>query len=139
MDRWDGYVTARERLTRHLGREQVSNPIILTGDIHSNWVADVKESFQDPESASVAAEFVGTSISSGGDGRDSAEALPAIQRLNPHIHHFDARRGYVALEVGTDTLTANYRRVPFVTEPGAPVETAARFVVEDGVRGTRRA
>ena len=113
--------------------------MIVTGDIHTSWIADVKEDFGDPDSRTVAAEFVGTSISSGGDGRDGDRALAGIRTLNPHIHHFDARRGYVVIDVGLDRLDATYRRVPYVTRPGAPVETGPRFVVEDGVPGSRRA
>ena len=44
------------------------NPVVLTGDIHSNWVNDLRVDDRKPESPVVATEFVGTSISSGGNG-----------------------------------------------------------------------
>ena len=137
MDRWDGYVAAQNRLTEFLASGRVTNPVIVTGDIHTSWIADVKRDFADPASATVAAEFVGTSIASGGDGRDGSSALPGIQSENPHIHYFDARRGYVVVDVGVDRLHAGYRHVPYVTRPGAAVEMGPRFVVENGVPGTR--
>lgn len=137
MDRWDGYVEAQKRFTDFLGNGETSNPVILTGDIHSNWVADVKRDFADPDSAVVATEFVGTSISSGGDGQDGAARLEGIQALNPHIHHFDSHRGYVTVDVSSDVLRADYRQVPYVTRPGAGVSTSVSYVVEDGVPGTR--
>jgi phosphodiesterase/alkaline phosphatase D-like protein len=71
MDRWDGYVAARRRLTRFLAGRRPSNPIVLTGDIHTNWVGEPRDDFEDPESTTVGVEFIGTSLSSGGDGSDS--------------------------------------------------------------------
>lgn len=70
MDKWDGYVAARERLLKVLASTPPSNPVVITGDIHSNWVADLKANFDDPASATIATEFVGTSMSSGGDGSE---------------------------------------------------------------------
>ena len=60
--------SARKRLLRFLADRRVPNPVVLTGDIHSNWVNDLKVDFDKPESPTVATEFVGTSISSGGNG-----------------------------------------------------------------------
>ena len=58
-----------------------SNPIVLTGDIHSNWVNDLKADYRDPSRATIGTEFVGTSISSGGDGqamtRRASPGVPA--------------------------------------------------------------
>ncbi|MEO0972799.1 MAG: alkaline phosphatase D family protein, partial [Pseudomonadota bacterium] len=41
-DAWDGYQGARQRILDFLAAEQPSNPIVLTGDIHSSWAADIK-------------------------------------------------------------------------------------------------
>ncbi|MGI9625755.1 MAG: alkaline phosphatase D family protein, partial [Longimicrobiales bacterium] len=139
MDRWDGYVEAQQRLTEFLGTERVSNPVIVAGDIHTSWINDVKSDVRDPESPAVAAEFVGTSLVSGGDGQDRTGTITDIQRLNPHIHYHDARRGYVTVEASADLLQADYRQVPFVTRPGAPVTTETSYVVEPGLAGTRPA
>ena len=104
MDRWDGYVAAQQRLTRLLGTARQSNPVVITGDVHSNWVADLKQDVADPDSPTVASEFVGTSISSGGDGNDAPSPM---LRLNPHLKFFQraawlrARQDYaVALHGG---------------------------------------
>jgi len=56
--------------------------VIVTGDIHSLGVHDVKADFRKPESATVAAELVGTSISSAGVPYELfAKFLPQ----NPHV------------------------------------------------------
>ena len=66
-DAWDGYPVARQRIIDHLAEARIRNPMIITGDWHSTFVNDIKADFSDPGSATVATEFVGTSISSNGD------------------------------------------------------------------------
>ena len=130
MDKWDGYVAARERLLRVLASAPPSNPIVVTGDVHSNWVAELKTNFDDPTSRTIAPEFIGTSMSSGGDGNEGT--FDRIHSLNPHVKFQNARRGYVCVELTRQTCRADYRMVPFVTKPGAPVSTVASFTVESG-------
>ncbi len=138
MDRWDGYPAAQRRLLSFLDRARPSNPVVITGDIHSNWAADLKADFQDPASNTVGAELVGTSISSGGDGADTRESTGDTLARNPHIHFFNGQRGYVRCEVTPERLAADYRVVPYVTRPDAPVATRASFVVEEGRPGLLR-
>ena len=76
-----------------------------------------------------------TSISSGGDGQDTRPGTADSLARNPHIHFFNAQRGYVRCAATPDRLVADYRIVPWVTRPGAPVETRASFVVEAGRPG----
>ena len=70
MDQWSGYEVCRDRLMKFLAERKPSNPIVITGDIHSNWVSDLKVDWKDEKSPVVGTEFTGTSISSGGDGVD---------------------------------------------------------------------
>ena len=135
MDRWDGYPEAQGRLLSFLDQNRPPNPVVLTGDIHSNWAADLKADPRDPSSGVVGAELVGTSISSGGDGEDTRPGTGDALARNPHIHFFNAQRGYVRCAATPDRLVADYRIVPWVTRPGAPVETRASFVVEAGRPG----
>ena len=71
MDKWDGYPADRARLMTFLHDRRPSNPIVLTGDLHTNWVNDLKLDFDRPASPVVGTEFAGTSISSSGDGVDT--------------------------------------------------------------------
>jgi alkaline phosphatase D len=110
-------------------------PLVLTGDVHANYLCDVKANFDDPASATVATEIVGTSITTGGDGVDT-NAGDAVQLAeNPHIKFINRKRGYVRNTVTPDTWTVDYRIVDVVRTPGAPVSTRASFVVEDGHPG----
>lgn len=138
MDRWDGYPAAQQRLLSFLDRTRPSNPVVITGDIHSNWAADLKRDFRDPASNTVGAELVGTSISSGGDGADVRDSTADTLGRNPHIHFFNGQRGYVRCEVTPERLAADYRVVRYVTRPDAPVATRATFVVEEGRPGLVR-
>jgi alkaline phosphatase D len=126
-DAWDGYGDGRHRITA--GLAGVRNPVVLTGDVHSHWAAEIS----DPRSGPVATELVTTSISSGGDGSDSRPDVDAILPENPHIKYFSNRRGYVRTRITADELRADFRTLPFVTRPGAPAQTDATFVVPDRV------
>ena len=83
----------------------------------------------------VGSEFVGTSISSGGDGADVRADTAAVLAANPHLKLFNDQRGYVRRTVTPERWQADYRVVPYVSRPGAPVSTRASFVVEAGRPG----
>jgi len=138
MDQWSGYESARNRLLSFLGKRQPSNPVFITGDIHSNWVADLKLDFRKPESQTVGTEFVGTSISSGGDGADSLPAVDAYLPENPHVKFYNSQRGYVRCIVKPGNWQSDYRVVSYVSRPGSDIRTRASFVVEKGRPGAQR-
>jgi alkaline phosphatase D len=54
---------------------------------------------------------------------------------NPHLQWQNARRGYLSCRVTPEAWQTDYRVVPFVTRPGAPVTTASRWRVAHGVAG----
>ena len=64
MDKWDGYEQSRSRMLRFLGERKPANPVTLAGDVHNNWVNDLRVNVDDPRTPVVASEFVGTSITS---------------------------------------------------------------------------
>ena len=134
-DAWDNYVADRDSLRDHIAAVGTSNPVILTGDVHAHYLCDVKADFDDPSSATVATEIVGTSITTGGDGVEN-NAGDAVQFAeNPHIKFINRKRGYVRNVVTPDTWTADYRIVDFVRTPGSPVTTRASFTIENGHPG----
>lgn len=135
MDAWDGYKASRDRILSGITRRGVENPVVLTGDVHQNYAAEIKADFDDPDSATIGSEFVGTSISSGGNGSDTSTT--GLQQLeeNPHLKYYNRQRGYVRCELTPGQWRTDYRVVPFVTAPGAPIRTDASFVVESGRPG----
>jgi alkaline phosphatase D len=138
MDKWDGYTGERKRLLEFLHNRKVSNPVVLTGDIHSNWVADLKPDFDREGSPVVATEFVGTSITSGGDGSDLRPNTETILAENPHIKFFNGQRGYVSCQVTPERWQTDYRVVAAVTQPDAPLSTRASFLVEHSRPGAKK-
>ena len=139
MDQWAGYDVSRKRLLKFLVDRQITNPVVLTGDIHSNWVNDLKIDFDDPASAAVATEFVGTSISSGGDGSQTRADTAGVLAENPFVKFYNAERGYVRCEVTPKQWRSDYQVVEYVTRRGAPLVTRASFVVENGRPGAQTA
>lgn len=85
---------------------------MLTGDIHSHWVAEVRERFNDPSSVPVGTELVSSSITSGGDGSDTDPHIAAILAENTHIRFFNNRRGYVRTRITPGELRAEFQVVP---------------------------
>ena len=138
MDQWDGYVAARRRITDFVQLRQPSNPIVLTGDIHSSWVHDLKADFDNPASATIGTEFVGTSVTSD----FPAIAVPLVEaarRDNPHTKFFDGLfRGYVRCTVRPEAWTTDFRAVPTILTDDVSAFTLASFVVIDGHPGAVR-
>ena len=137
MDQWPGALAERDDLMSFLTTRRVPNPVVITGDIHSNWVNDLRVSDRQFDQPVVATEFVGTSISSGGDGEKNSPYIPLLKMRNPGVKYFNAQRGYVLCTVTPDTWQSDYRIVEEVTKPGAPVTTKAKFIVESGTPGAK--
>jgi alkaline phosphatase D len=136
MDTWSGYPAARDRLLKSIAERAPNKTVVVTGDVHSHWVNELHADFSRPDRPVVAAEFVGTSISSGGDG--TATPLTDPTTLNPHVKWHANRRGYITCLVEPGAWTAEYRTVAFVTRPDAPVETPTRWRVTHGKPGIER-
>jgi alkaline phosphatase D len=137
-DHWSGYDAARTRLCEFFAGARPRNPVVLTGDIHSHWVNDLKVDFLDPKAPAVATELVGTSISSGGDGVDQPESAQAVLAENGFVKFYNGQRGYVVCELTERALAADFRTLEYVSRPGSPLATRASFVVEDGRPGAER-
>lgn len=73
----------RQRLFDGVHERDVDNFIVLTGAAHRSVAADLKLDFKDASSVTVGTEFLGTSISSGGDGSDQ-DALGKVWLKRTH-------------------------------------------------------
>lgn len=133
---WDGYQTERRQLLESLADAGVVDNIVLTGDIHSWWVGEVPLDIDDPSTVKVAAEFAGGSITA-----PSFEQMlnARVPELNPlvrdlagdleYVNLFD--HGYGICEITPEGVEVTFRRVD-ILDPGAGVETMARFRVARG-------
>jgi alkaline phosphatase D len=139
MDQWPGYEFERRRVLKFLHDKKITNAVALSGDIHTNWANNLIADFDNLDGRVVATEFVGTSISSGGNGTATPKDLDLLLKDNPFVKFHNAERGYLRCEVDAKAFRTDYRTVPFVVKPGAPVNTRASFVVEPGNPGLKPA
>ncbi len=134
-DGWDGYPAARARLLNDVAQMRPSNPLVIGGDMHANWVADLKVDFDNPRSKVIATEFCGTSITSEGPTQKQVQAVLAE---NPHLRYGNgAKRGYVTMEIRRDACTATLRALDSEKRADSGIATAATFVVESGRPGAQ--
>lgn len=138
QDAWDGYAASRRRVVRGWLDAKVRNAVVLTGDVHAHWAADVKLDFADPDAPVVGSELVCTSLTTGGDGFDSDPATHPFLAHNKHLRLYNGQRGYVRATVTPAELAADFMTLPYVHRAGAPAQRKAGFVIADGVPGLQR-
>ncbi|MBN8488938.1 MAG: alkaline phosphatase D family protein [Burkholderiales bacterium] len=147
-DQWDGYQPARDRLYSVIkgsdGGAPVGNLVVLTGDIHSSWAADLTQDPNNPNPAaggydpvtgagSLAVEFVGTSVSSPGVDDPSGTLAAYLRGQNPHFKYIDLnKRGYMLLDVTHERVVGEWWHLETVTAPDAGQTLAMAYQVEDG-------
>lgn len=137
LEQWDGFPASRDRLISSLVANNVSNPVVLTGDIHRHVAADLTTDFNDPNAPVIGSELVTTSIGSNGDGAPT-DSLENIWMSNPHVKLYNAQRGYVSCTLTPDELRADYKVVPYIQQPGAPLQHLTSFSIQDGRPGLRQ-
>ncbi len=138
-DAWDGYQAERAAFIRHLRDNGINNTVILTGDVHSSWAADLTDDPNNPMAynpltgeGAVAAEFVATSITS-----PFAVDIPEGQQVflvnNPHIRYTDwDRKGYLLLDITPERLQGEWWYVDRFTEPGGTETFGRGYAMQAG-------
>jgi alkaline phosphatase D len=149
-DQWDGYQPARDRvydvLKGNASTPAVDNVVLLTGDAHSSWAADLS---QDPNNADLATggydpntgagsravEFVATSVTSrmildtGGLGES------VLRQINPHFKYIDlTRHGYLLVDADATRVVGEWWYVDSITSTSSGQSFGAAFQVQDGTR-----
>ncbi len=131
---WDGYVADRQRILNWVVEHGTPNPVVLTGDSHQNWVRNVPPDYRSLDGDPVATEFMGTSISTGGDPASRVLRYGG-DPFNPHILFQNNNRGYVHCTLTPDSWTSEYRTVTTVERPEATTGTLATFAIQNGRAG----
>jgi alkaline phosphatase D len=135
MDQWCSAAHERIHLMKFIAERKIPNPIVLTGDIHSNWANELRVDDRRPGTPVVASEFVGTSISSSGNGSKTFSGLDRLLAQNPCVRFHNRQRGYVTCIVTPQNWRSDYRIVEEVLKPGGNIATRASFVVVSGQPG----
>jgi alkaline phosphatase D len=138
-DGWDGYPLARQRLFAALGKSRAANPLVLSGDVHTFYAAELRNDFYRPMSAAnpiIATEFCGTSVTS--SSRPQARTLEYVD-MNPHIKYGRSdKRGFMLMEVTPTKTVTNFVGLDDVRDAATGAATVASFVVNAGRPGLNR-
>jgi alkaline phosphatase D len=139
-DGWDGYPEARKRLLDSLVKHRPANPVVISGDVHTFYAADLKQDADRTGSSGnpvIATEFCGTSVTSSSRPQARTEQYVAD---NPHIRYGRSdRRGFVMMELTPVRTVARFQALDDVGREDSGLSTIASFVVEDGRAGAVRA
>ena len=127
-DNWDGYVAERQQLLDWMVATRTPNPIVITGDSHNNWVRNVPPDHINLDAPPVATEFMGTSISTGGD-ETVFDPVPG----DPEPAHPDAQQQPRLRALHADARGVDERvpKVDTVRQPSSPCSSLATFAVEN--------
>ena len=147
-DQWDGYQPARDRVYALIKGDAtqapVKNVVVLTGDIHSSWAADLTPDPNNPDvstggydpltgEGSHAVEFVGTSITSPGIDDPSGQTAAFLRSVNPHFKFIELNhRGYLLIDANPSRVVGEWWFVDTVASPSGVQAFAAAFEVQNG-------
>jgi alkaline phosphatase D len=135
-DGWDGYPAARKRLFDDLAKHRPANPLVISGDVHTFYAADLKADFDRAttnDNPVIATEFCGTSITS--NSRLQSRTDRFVEQ-NPHIKYGRSdRRGYAAMDLTPSSATVQFRGLDDVQDAASAISTLASFTVENGKAG----
>jgi alkaline phosphatase D len=129
-DTWDGYAASRRRVTQGWVDAGVRNPVVLTGDVHQHWAADLKVDYA-TDGPIVGSELVTSSISSNGDGEDAPLRSHPWLAWNPHVRFQNNLRGYVRARITPTGLDADFRALRKVTRRDQQVFTRVSVAIAD--------
>jgi alkaline phosphatase D len=125
LDSWAGYEVQRERLLARM--RGLNNVVVLTGDEHTAYAGLLHD-----RGKPVAVEFVGTSISSDGDGQDIPGWGPKFMENNPQLKFINNQRGYMSCEVMPDEWRTNFLVLDKISTPNGALSKRATWTVAHG-------
>jgi alkaline phosphatase D len=121
-DGWEGYPFARQRFLDSFKAQPGLHPVVLSGDVHLNVVANVEN---------LATEFCGTSLTSHTGWHPERET--SFYADNPSVTYFNSeKRGYALAEVTPKLWTTTLMGVDDVRSVDSAVKPIAAFAVERG-------
>jgi alkaline phosphatase D len=116
-DQWDGYQADQRRLLDAMAAARHTDPVVLTGDIHSSWANDLprEPARYAADANSVGVEFVCPSVTSNGfkeslgSAAAAQAATAAAQTVNPWVRYLEGiGHGYVVLDVTPQQVQADF-------------------------------
>jgi alkaline phosphatase D len=135
LDGWDGYRAARGRLLEAVQTSGVENPLIIGGDLHAFYAADVKRDFADEKAQVIASEFVCGSITS---DAPSATSLATALAENPHLKFASDKHGYAIMRLSERSAEVDFIGITDRKQQNSPAAVFQSFAVADGAAGVNR-
>jgi alkaline phosphatase D len=132
-DTWGGYPATRERIIARWRAARVSNPMVVSGDIHS-FVAGERYS-EHGDGPSVAPEFVGGSITSLAHDptlKTDTAAARGFRFAETEV------RGYGRADLTAKGCQVTFRGIRDAKQAGSPAFDLAKFSVESGAPAIHR-
>ena len=136
-DQWDGYNASRERLFDAVENAERDNLVVLTGDVHSSWGADLTRDPNNPDHydamsgrGSLGVEMVCSSVTSS----FAAAGLEAVlMGQNPALQFGETRsRGYLLLDLDHERARGSWHYYEDVWEEGSPERPGPVWTTRDG-------
>lgn len=152
-DQWDGFRSERRAILEACAG--VDDLVVLSGDLHGFYAAELHADFDNPGAEPIAVEYAVSAISAAtvdvqlhaaiasnvvldALGLDALvpEFDPNLLATNPHLHHADSiTNGLMVVAVGADAVEVEMLRVTDVTQADGTVAATVRFHTP---RGSRR-
>ena len=119
-DQWDGYQADQRALLAAMGRSRGTDPVVLTGDIHSSWCNDLPTDYDayrtGDRRSSVGVEFVCPSVTSdgfkevlGGSAALAQTVTTAFQAANPWVRYLEGiGHGFAVLDVTPQRVQTDF-------------------------------
>lgn len=130
-DGWDGYAAARARLLE--AAQTASNPLVLSGDVHTFFAAELRRDPARAPSADnpvIATEFCGTSITS--SSRPQVRTQQYVD-MNPDLHYGRSdRRGFMLLDLRPERAAMAFLALDDVHNPQSGLSSLTSFKVASG-------
>jgi alkaline phosphatase D len=116
-DQWDGYQADQQALLEAM-RTSATNPVVLTGDIHSSWANDLPTdpaAYRAGRATSVGVEFVCPSVTSDGfkevlgSAATATAVTAAFQAANPWVRYLEGiGHGFAVLDVTPERVQTDF-------------------------------
>ena len=119
-DQWDGYQADQTAVLEAMRRSGRTDPVVLTGDIHSSWANDLPTNYEayrlGDRRSSVGVEFVCPSITSdgfkevlGNNAAAAQAATAAFQGANPWVRYLEGiGHGFAVVDVTPERVQTDF-------------------------------
>ena len=137
-DQWDGYVAQRKRILETVRDQEIQGVVVLSGDIHTSWSAELTLNPNDPlyyrpnsrdDSGVIAFECTTPSVTSPALASVHEGILNLIESSNPHIKWTQlTKHGFVLLDFTSTLVQARWFLIDSINQPQLPIARESALI-----------